>query len=96
MFEEQAERTPEKTAVVCGAARLTYRELNNRANHLAYMLRENGVKPDTTVALMADRSPLVIVSILGILKAGARMSRLTRPTRKNVFNLSSKTAKQTS
>ncbi|MCY7858962.1 amino acid adenylation domain-containing protein [Bacillus sonorensis] len=70
LFEEQAERTPEKTAVVCGAARLTYRELNNRANHLAYMLRENGVKPDTTVALMADRSPLVIVSILGILKAG--------------------------
>ncbi|WP_270572260.1 non-ribosomal peptide synthetase [Bacillus glycinifermentans] len=70
LFEEQAERTPEKTAIVFGSEKLTYRELNNRANQLACILCENGVKPDMIIGLTAERSPETIVSILGILKAG--------------------------
>ncbi|SFJ92543.1 AMP-binding enzyme, partial [Paenibacillus sp. UNC496MF] len=70
LFEAQAEQTPDNVAVVFGEARLTYRELNARANQLARVLRENGVKPDELVGLMAERSPELIVGILAILKAG--------------------------
>ncbi|MCP4152393.1 MAG: amino acid adenylation domain-containing protein, partial [bacterium] len=59
---------PDKTGSVRGA--LTYRELEKKSRHLARVLRENGVKPDTIVALMSERSPGLIIGILGILEAG--------------------------
>ncbi|ATH92008.1 non-ribosomal peptide synthetase [Bacillus glycinifermentans] len=70
LFEEQAERTPDQEAVVFEDRRLTYRELNARANRLARILREKGVAPDDIVGLMAERSVEMLVGILGILKAG--------------------------
>ncbi len=70
LFEEQAERTPEKVAVVFEDKALSYKELNQRANSLARELREKGVKPDTIVAIMVERSPEMIVGVLAILKAG--------------------------
>nr|WP_267497724.1 non-ribosomal peptide synthase/polyketide synthase [Paenibacillus farraposensis] len=70
MFEEQAERTPEQTAVVFGESRLTYRELNERANRLARTLRAEGVQADQLVGLMAERSLDMMVGIFAILKAG--------------------------
>jgi amino acid adenylation domain-containing protein len=70
LFEEQVKKAPENIAVVFGEARLTYRELNAKANSLARVLRENGVKPDTIVAIMAERSLEMMIGILGILKAG--------------------------
>src|SRR6185503_6866719 len=48
----------------------TYRELNTRANQLAHFLRRRAVVPDTCVAICLDRSPEMIVALLGILKAG--------------------------
>ncbi|WP_082063125.1 non-ribosomal peptide synthetase [Paenibacillus sp. IHBB 10380] len=69
-IEKQAERTPNAAAIQCGAEQMTYRELNERANNLAHTLRSRGVGPERIVALMADRSPLLLVAILGILKAG--------------------------
>ena len=70
LFEEQAKKTPENTAVICGGEGLTYRELDDRANQLAHYLRKQGVASDTLVALELDRSPEMIVACLGVLKAG--------------------------
>ncbi len=70
LFEEQAERTPENIALTFEKQKLTYRALNKRANRLARVLREKGVKPDTIVAMIAERSPEMIIGLLAILKAG--------------------------
>ncbi len=70
LFELQAENMPEKVAVVCQGATLTYSELNVRANRLAYHLQELGIDPDTLVGLCIERSLELVIAILGILKAG--------------------------
>ena len=70
LFEEQVGRTPENTALVYEDERLTYAELNEKANNLAYRLRELGVGPDDFVAILADRSIEMIAGIYGIIKAG--------------------------
>lgn len=70
LFEEQVQKTPNATAVVFEDQKLTYRELNHRANQLAHYLQKLGVKPDVIVGICMERSPLIIVAILGILKAG--------------------------
>lgn len=71
LFEQQAARTPDAIAVKFGAYRMNYRELNERANQLAHFLRAAGVDVETRVAICAERSFETIVSVLGILKAGA-------------------------
>jgi len=71
LIEAQVERTPEAVAVVCGEQRLTYRELNDRANQLNYELRKHGAGPDKLVALCVDRSAEMVVALLAIVKAGA-------------------------
>jgi amino acid adenylation domain-containing protein/non-ribosomal peptide synthase protein (TIGR01720 family)/FkbM family methyltransferase len=70
LFEAQAARTPDALAAAYEDRRLTYAELNARANQLARTLRERGVEPETPVALCIERSPELIVAVLGILKAG--------------------------
>jgi len=70
LFEAQVERTPGAVAVVGGGRKLTYRELNARANFLAHRLRRLGVGPEVCVAILAERSPEVIIGALGVLKAG--------------------------
>ncbi|XOS93332.1 non-ribosomal peptide synthetase [Brevibacillus laterosporus] len=70
LFEKQAEKTPDHIAVVFEDQRLTYRELNERANQLARTLRAQGVQSESVVGLMVERSLEMIVGILGILKAG--------------------------
>ncbi|WP_143318654.1 AMP-binding protein, partial [Clostridium sp. HBUAS56017] len=70
LFEEQVEKTPDQVAVVFENKELTYRELNERSNHLGRILREKGVKPDTMVGIMVDKSFEMMIGILGILKAG--------------------------
>ncbi|SCW38952.1 amino acid adenylation domain-containing protein [Paenibacillus tianmuensis] len=70
LIEEQAERVPDAVAVVFEQERLTYSELNERANRLARTLRADGVQPDQLVGLMVGRSLEIVVGILGILKAG--------------------------
>jgi amino acid adenylation domain-containing protein len=69
LFEEQARRSPGAVAVV-GDEELTYAELNRRAERLAAHLVAAGVRPDEAVGLCAERSPDMIVALLGILKAG--------------------------
>ncbi|HEU4507241.1 MAG TPA: amino acid adenylation domain-containing protein [Pyrinomonadaceae bacterium] len=70
LFEAQAERTPEATAVVCGEQRLSYAELNRRANQLAHYLRSQAVGPEVLVGVCMERSIEMVVALLGILKAG--------------------------
>ena len=70
LFEAQVERTPEAVAVSYQDMQLTYRHLNQRANQLAHYLRKLGVGPEVLVGLCVERSPDMLVGLLGILKAG--------------------------
>ncbi|RKG94303.1 non-ribosomal peptide synthetase, partial [Corallococcus carmarthensis] len=70
LFEAQAKRTPDAVAVVSGKQRLTYREVEARANQLAHRLRKLGVGPESRVGLCVERTADVVVGTLGILKAG--------------------------
>ena len=69
-FEQQAAATPDAIAVSFAGERLTYQELNERANRLAHHLRSLGVGPETCVGILVERSPGMVVTILGVLKAG--------------------------
>ncbi|AGY58438.1 non-ribosomal peptide synthetase [Gloeobacter kilaueensis] len=70
LFEQQVERTPEATALVWGKEKLSYRELNHRANQLAHHLQSLGVGAEVPVGICLERSPELIVSLLAVLKAG--------------------------
>ncbi|MCX7773295.1 MAG: condensation domain-containing protein, partial [Clostridia bacterium] len=70
LFEEQAERTPDKAAIVFDGRSMTYRELNERAGSLACHLRAKGIKADSVVGVKASRSFEMIIGILAALKAG--------------------------
>ena len=70
LFEAQVDRTPEAIAVTFGERRLTYQELNQRANQMAHYLRAQKVGGEVRVGICMERSPEMIVGILGILKAG--------------------------
>jgi len=69
-IEEQVERTPDSPALVLGERKLSYRDLNSRANQLAHFLRQKGIGPDRLVGVCLDRSFDMLVAFLGILKAG--------------------------
>jgi len=70
LFEAQVERTPDQIAVIYQDQHLSYVELNQRANQLAHLLKKHGVGADVPVGICIDRSPELIVGLLGILKAG--------------------------
>jgi amino acid adenylation domain-containing protein len=70
LFEGQVEQTPFAPAILSGRKRITYHELNRRANQLAHYLRSRGVTRETIVGVSIERSLDMIVALLGILKAG--------------------------
>ncbi|NMO14244.1 non-ribosomal peptide synthase/polyketide synthase [Pyxidicoccus fallax] len=70
LFEQQAVLRPDSVALEFGDTRLTYAQLDTRANQLAHLMRRNGVGPDALVAVCLERSVELIVSLLAILKAG--------------------------
>jgi amino acid adenylation domain-containing protein len=70
LFEAQVERTPAAVALVSGGERLTYRELNARANRLARRLRDGGVGAESLVGICLPRGAGLVVGLLGVLKAG--------------------------
>ena len=71
LFEAQAERTPDRDALVFGERKLSYAELNTRSNQLARYLVRKGAAAGTLVGIYMDRSPEMVVALFGILKAGA-------------------------
>ena len=70
-FEQQATRTPDRTALADGQRRLSYRDLNHHANYLAHRLIREGVGPGTLVGISLHRSCEMVVALLAVLKAGA-------------------------
>ncbi|WP_301126983.1 non-ribosomal peptide synthetase [Streptomyces cacaoi] len=70
LFAEQVQRTPDGIALVSGARTLTYRELDERANRYAHLLRRHGVGPDTVVAVSLPRGIDLVVGVLAVVKAG--------------------------
>ncbi len=70
LFEEQAGKTPNSTAIVCNSKSLTYRELTEYSNQIARFLIEKGIARDSVVGIMIDGSFEMFIGILGILKSG--------------------------
>jgi amino acid adenylation domain-containing protein len=71
LFESQAQLTPNATALIFGNQKLTYGELDARANQLAHYLSSLGARPGEFVGIFMERSLEMIVAVLGILKSGA-------------------------
>jgi nonribosomal peptide synthetase DhbF len=71
LFEATVERHPQAEAMVFGAARWTYEDLDRRANRLAHHLIDRGAGPETYVAIAMRRSDMLVVTLLAVLKAGA-------------------------
>ncbi|PYP82258.1 MAG: hypothetical protein DMG65_26685 [Candidatus Angelobacter sp. Gp1-AA117] len=71
LVEAQVERSPDHQAIICGEERITYRELNRRANCLAWDLAAAGAGPEIPIAVCLERSTDLIVSLLAVLKSGA-------------------------
>lgn len=70
LFSSQVLENPEAVALICQEQSLSYRELNERANQMAHHLRSLGVRSESLVAVCLERSAELIVSLLGVLKAG--------------------------
>ena len=70
-FAAQVSRVPERTAIEWRGGRLTYRQLDARANAIAHRVRAEGLGADDRVAVVLDRSPEFVIAALGVMKAGA-------------------------
>jgi amino acid adenylation domain-containing protein len=70
LFEAQVTRDPDAVALIAGRERISYGELNRRANRLAHALRDLGVGPEVLVAVFLDRSAELVTALLAVLKAG--------------------------
>jgi amino acid adenylation domain-containing protein len=70
LFEQQVAQHPDSIAVVFEERRLTYGELNERANQVAHYLQKRGVGPDVLVGVCLERCPEVLIALLGVWKAG--------------------------
>ena len=71
LFAQQAAALPQHPAVICNEHQLTYGELNARANQIARRLQSLGAGPHLLVGVLLPRSPDLIATVLGVLKAGA-------------------------
>ncbi|MEH2088948.1 amino acid adenylation domain-containing protein [Nostoc sp.] len=70
LFEQQVERTPDAIALIFENQKLTYRELNQRANKIAHYLKTLDAKPDVLIGICMERSLEMVIGILAIIKAG--------------------------
>ena len=70
-FEQQVKIRPDKTAVICNGAKMSYAQLDDHANCLAQKLRQVGVQPEIVVGIRIERSHALMVAILAVMKAGA-------------------------
>ena len=90
MFEAQVNRTPDAIAVVFNDEKLTYQQLNGRANQLAHRLVKLGVGPESLVGICIERSPEMVIAVLAVLKAGGAYVPMdpTYPAERIAFMLS--------
>eukprot|EP01132_Coremiostelium_polycephalum_P002165 gene2165-2665_t len=81
IFEQVVQSYPDHIAVVYEDVKLTYRQLNEKANQLANYIRSLvEIKPDELIALFLDKNELMIISILGVWKSGAAFVPIEVPT----------------
>lgn len=94
LFEEQVERTPDNTVLVFENKEMSFRELNEKSNQLARVLRNKGVVPDSIVGLMVDWSFEMIMGIMGILKASGAYLPIDNeyPEKRKLFMLENSNA----
>ncbi len=70
LFAEQAQKTPDKIALIFEGKKFTYRQVDEMSNSLAYVLKEKGIQPNDVIPVIGKRSWHVLIAILGILKSG--------------------------
>jgi len=70
LFEDHVRRAPDSLAVAWNGGSLTYGELDRRANALAHHLRRLGVRPESLVAILLERSPETVIAVVATVKAG--------------------------
>ena len=70
-LSQKADHTPDAVALISDEVRITYRELNQRANQVAHFLRKRGAGPEVLVGIYSKRTAEMVIGILGILKAGS-------------------------
>lgn len=89
LFEEQAAKTPQNIAIRYESTTLTYQQLNQKANELAhYILLQFKIKPGNVIAIYANRSPLVIIAVVAIIKLGCPYLIIdTQSTKKQVMTI---------
>ena len=71
LVARRAAQQPDAVALVFGTTQITYRDLNTRANQVAHYLVKRGAGPDVLVGIFAERTPDLVIGILGILKSGS-------------------------
>lgn len=71
LYERQADRQPNATALLYGDTSWSYQQLNQRANQLAHQLIALGVQPDDRIVILIERSPFSVLAMLAVLKSGA-------------------------
>ena len=106
LFEEQVEKTPNNIAVVYNNEKITYRELNEKANCLANYLLAQGLKKEEPVPVLLERNINLIVSMIAIIKIGAtylpistdfpieRIEYILKDSRANILITSRKNTKE--
>ncbi len=78
-LELSAQKSPQKTALVCGEQRLSYQDIEAQCNRLAHALRAVGVQRGDRVAVYLDNSVEAVMAIFAILKAGAVFMPVNKP-----------------
>lgn len=85
-LEKSARRLPDKVALICGEERLTYKEINERADKLAAALIEMGIQRQDRVAIFLDNSSEAVIALFGILKAGGIFIMLSASMKSKKLN----------
>ncbi|MED2795982.1 non-ribosomal peptide synthetase, partial [Bacillus wiedmannii] len=95
VFEDQVSKTPHSIAIISGEDKMTYLQLNEKANRLARNLRNRGVQPDSIVAIAVEKSTEFVVSVLAVLKAGGAFMPINTslPSRRIKYMLAQSKAK---
>ncbi len=71
LFRQSAKRYPDRTAVICGDVRMSYREVDDLSDRIAAFAQKQGIGPEDVVSILIPRSAYMLVTALGALKAGA-------------------------
>jgi len=95
LFEEQVQKIPENTAALFKNQKLTYRELNEKSNSIAHLLRKKGISSDKIVPVIMERSLTMMIGLMAVLKSGGAYLPISPETPANRLNLMIKDCRTT-